>query len=177
MVFFRKKQRGSFLSCVIILLTVCFFLGEAVGLYASSHTKADLNAVINTFHFDQAHVGTVRKTLCFYFPCLLSLIHYRWFMVVPAVLFCRGYFFTCSLAAISYMNTDDMFNLFGVIFSVVIHTMSLTVLASSLFSYQLIKQKYIFGNVATDRKNVFNAVIFALFSILICCISELFIYH
>lgn len=171
-----KKQRENFLSCVMILLSVSFFLGELVGLYAISHTKTDLNTVIGSIHFDQLPVETLKKILRFYLPCLPLLIHYRWFIVIPVVLFCRGYFFGCSLAAISYLNTDDTFNLLAMILSVGLHTMSLTVLSSSVLYCQLVKRKYIFGNIAAERQNSFKSIIFAMFSIVICCILELFFY-
>lgn len=172
---FSKSERVKFLSCIVILLSVSFLLGEVFGLYSISQLNKDLDTIFSTLYMERCFIRKLGKILWFYLPCVLPLLHFRLFIVVPAVLFFRGYLFSCSLAAISYMHLDDIGNLFGIIISTGTHTMSLTVLASNLLYYVLVKRKFFYGNLTAERQSFVNTVIFTFLSILICSICELII--
>lgn len=171
------KPRTKIISCIFVFLSVSFLLGELFGLYAIRQLSHNLDTIMGNFYTNQSIIGKFGKTLLFYLPCLFQLVHHRWFILVPAALFYRGYVFSCSLAAMSYLNGEALGNLFSLIISAGAHTMSLTVLSSYLIYYLLVKQKYVFGNIAVERKLLFRSVCVAIFLFFVCMISELLIHN
>lgn len=173
----KNKQRKKFISRVTIILSISFFLGEIFGLYSISQLTSDIDALLSTVYTGQTMGTKLRMILGFYLPCFLTFFHFRWFIVVPVVLFCRGYLFSCSLAAMSFMNTNDIGNWLGITLSVVLQTVSLIVLSGTLFYFLLTKRKYVFGDITAERQTFLKAVFFSMVSVIICGVCDCLIQH